>query len=35
MDGWLLVEPAGLERDEDLKRWVDRGVGYARSLPPK
>jgi hypothetical protein len=35
MDGWLRVDPAGLERDEDLKRWVDRGVGYARSLPPK
>jgi len=35
MDGWLRVDPAGLERDEDLKRWVYRGVDYARSLPPK
>jgi hypothetical protein len=35
MDGWLRVEPEGLESDADLKRWVDVGVGYARSLPPK
>ena len=35
MDGWLRIEPAGLERDEDLERWVRRGVAYARSLPRK
>jgi hypothetical protein len=31
--GWLLVEPTG--HDDDLRHWVDRGVAYARSLPPK
>ena len=35
MDGWLRVAPEGLESDADLRRWVDVGVGYARSLPPK
>ena len=35
MAGWLRVEPAGFESDEDLSRWVDIGVGYASSLPPK
>ena len=35
MKGWLLVDPAGCAEDEDLRRWVDRGVEYARSLPPK
>jgi TfoX N-terminal domain len=35
MDGWLRVDPAGLRSDDDLGRWVARGVGYARSLPPK
>ena len=35
MDGWLRVEPEGLESDADLERWVNVGVGYARSLPPK
>jgi hypothetical protein len=35
MDGWLRVESNGLERDDDLERWVAVGVDYARSLPPK
>src|SRR5436305_7936747 len=35
MDGWLRIDPPGLERDADLERWVGRGVDYARSLPPK
>lgn len=33
--GWLLVGPAGLKTDAALKKWVDRGVAFARSLPPK
>ena len=35
MTGWLRVESADLGTDEQLSAWVDRGVGYARSLPPK
>ena len=35
MKGWLLVGPAGCADGADLRRWVDRGVAYARSLPPK
>lgn len=35
MDGWLRVEPDGLDSDADLQHWVDIGAGYARSLPPK
>jgi TfoX/Sxy family transcriptional regulator of competence genes len=35
MNGWLRVEPAGVDSDEDLSRWVDLGVRYASSLPPK
>jgi hypothetical protein len=35
MDGWLRVDADGVERDEDLRRWVACGVGYARTLPPK
>lgn len=31
MKGWLRVVPA----DDELAEWVERGVGYARSLPPK
>jgi hypothetical protein len=34
LDGWLHVDVAALETDDDLRRWVAQGVGYARSLPP-
>jgi TfoX/Sxy family transcriptional regulator of competence genes len=33
--GWLRVAAEGLLTDEQLEPWVDRGVAYARSLPPK
>jgi hypothetical protein len=35
MKGWLLVDAGGCVGDGDLRRWVDRGVAYARTLPPK
>jgi TfoX/Sxy family transcriptional regulator of competence genes len=35
MKGWLLVGPSGCDEDDDLRRWVDQGVGYAGTLPPK
>ena len=35
MKGWLMVAADGHAEDEDLRRWVDRGVAYAASLPHK
>jgi TfoX/Sxy family transcriptional regulator of competence genes len=35
MAGWLRVESGEVEADEDLGAWVDRGLSFARSLPPK
>jgi hypothetical protein len=35
MEGWLRVDADGVHTDEELEKWVTRGVGYARSLPPK
>jgi hypothetical protein len=35
MDGWLRVDPAAVETEDDLRDWVSRGVAYARSLPAK
>jgi len=35
MEGWLLVDPDGHAEDEDLRRWVERDLAYASSLPPK
>jgi TfoX/Sxy family transcriptional regulator of competence genes len=34
MAGWLRLDSADVE-DEDLSGWVDRGVSFARALPPK
>ena len=35
MDGWLRVDVEVLGTDEQLHRWVDHGLAYARTLPPK
>lgn len=35
MPGWLRVSSDDLRTDDQLSPWVERGVGYARSLPPK
>jgi hypothetical protein len=35
MTGWVIIEPDGITSDDDLKAWVQRGVGFALSLPPK
>ncbi len=33
--GWVRVGAAGVRTRRQLARWVVRGVGYARGLPPK
>ena len=35
MNGWLRIDPLGLATEADLERWVDIGLSFARSLPPK
>jgi TfoX/Sxy family transcriptional regulator of competence genes len=35
MSGWIEVEPAGYAADEDLRDWVQQGVTFALTLPPK
>lgn len=35
MVGWLRVDIADVRTKRQLLGWVERGVGYARSLPPK
>ena len=35
MAGWLRVDAEGVRTKRGLEPWVRRGVGYARSLPPK
>ena len=35
MPGWLRVPTGDVSADAALAEWVDRGVGYARTLPAK
>ena len=35
MDGWVRVDPSATASDQELTRWVQIGVDYAASLPPK
>ncbi len=35
MKGWLLVRGATLADPSALEAWVERGIRYAESLPPK
>ena len=35
MPGWLRVDAADVQTKRQLVPWVERGAGYARSLPAK
>jgi hypothetical protein len=35
MPGWLRVSADHLGSDQELEPWVEAGIDYARSLPPK
>jgi TfoX/Sxy family transcriptional regulator of competence genes len=35
MNGWVRVAAGAVDDDAELKSWVEAGVGFARSLPPK
>jgi TfoX/Sxy family transcriptional regulator of competence genes len=35
MKGWILVAGEGIADDSDLGAWVQRGIDFAASLPPK
>jgi hypothetical protein len=35
MKGWILVDHAGVASTSALRQWIDVGVAYAESLPPK
>jgi TfoX/Sxy family transcriptional regulator of competence genes len=33
--GWVLVARSGTKTDTDLRKWVELGVAFAKSLPAK
>ena len=35
MKGWVMVLPKGYDAEEDLREWVQRGIDFALTLPPK
>jgi TfoX/Sxy family transcriptional regulator of competence genes len=35
MDGWVRVDPSATASDQELTHWVQVGVSYTASLPPK
>ncbi len=35
MTGWVAVKPMGTKDDPVLQDWVERGVAFALTLPPK
>ncbi|HET8984443.1 MAG TPA: TfoX/Sxy family protein [Trueperaceae bacterium] len=34
-DGFVVVEPQWFESEEDLGEWVERGLAFVATLPPK
>lgn len=35
MKGWIMVEPEGVEDDDQLKNWIQQAVKFVKSLPGK
>jgi hypothetical protein len=35
MKGWVFVNPEGTQSDDALRAWVEQGVEFALTLPPK
>jgi hypothetical protein len=35
LKNWILVEPEGVEDDDELKEWIQRAVKFVGKLPAK
>ena len=35
MKGWIMVEPEGVEDDDQLKDWIQKAVKFVKTLPGK
>ncbi|MAG12988.1 MAG: RNA methyltransferase [Spirochaetales bacterium] len=35
MKGWLVVDPPGYDDDGQLEEWMQAGISFAETLPPK
>ena len=35
MKGWVMIEPEGIETDEQLREWIEESVRFVNTLPKK
>jgi len=35
MTGWVMVEPDGVENDQQLAQWIERTLEFVETLPAK
>ena len=35
MKGWVMVEPEGIEDDDQLAGWIERALNFVKTLPRK
>ena len=35
MKGWVLVEPQGVEDDDQMSGWIERATKFVKTLPAK
>lgn len=35
MKGWVLVEPDGIDSDQQLATWIGQAMQFVETLPPK
>ena len=35
MKGWVMVDPDGLDRDQQVAEWIERALRFVETLPPK
>ncbi|MBL8794602.1 MAG: hypothetical protein JNM56_11910 [Planctomycetia bacterium] len=35
LTGWVVVDPAGIQTDEQLQEWIQRAVKFVGKLPAK
>lgn len=35
MKSWIMVEPEGIDDDNDLKAWIEKAMKFVKTLPSK
>lgn len=35
MKGYVYVEPAGFKTEKNLRKWIEKGIAFVKTLPPK